>query len=322
MPDSVFPHRLGGGKHHHHPPRLNGQPCPKLGSPHSLQKDLHGKEQFIREREPAQDGLEPGGHDIQRESLAAQEIFEGEENEYDGADFQNPERHQRERVGDQERDRRRHGRGDKEQRPGPIRFGEHDVLAEPIKRGRHRQNGDERVDDPRGDKQRQPVTEVVERLDHEGTDLAFADIGGDLPFVLGGGDEVVDQDHEEKIPDHRRIIVRTHGGLGPGEDGPPDEHRADQRHQPEQGAEQEIPPVHKGVLQTDIKNFSVFEKHGVGAVNDGGKPLRIQCWPFWRLMGRSECHTIVTIPSRGCHTGRVSFAPFHPSGKTTQQPTS
>jgi hypothetical protein len=51
------------------------------------------------------------------------------------------------------------------------------------------------------------VGEVVEGLDEEGIHLAVANIGGDLPLVFRGGDEVIHEDDEEEVPDHGLVIV-------------------------------------------------------------------------------------------------------------------
>ena len=52
--------------------------------------------------------LDAGGHDIDRKHLAAEKIFEGVDDENDRGDLKNPERQQRDRVGDKKLDERGH----------------------------------------------------------------------------------------------------------------------------------------------------------------------------------------------------------------------
>ena len=84
-----------------------------------------------------------------------------------------------------------------------------------------------------------------------------------------GRDEVAHQDREQIIIDHRAVIVAGKT-LPPGSSkiGAPEKDGAGKRDQAEERAQEIIPAVNKGVLESDIEDGEVFgEIHDeVGAV--------------------------------------------------------
>ena len=86
----------------------------------------------------------------------------------------------------------------------------------------------------------------------------FADIGGDLPFVLSRSDEIRDQNREQIIVDHRAVVVALHAAAVFVKNRAPKEDGAGQRNEPEDGAQEIIPAVNEGILQTEIKDGEIF----------------------------------------------------------------
>ena len=135
---------------------------------------------------------------------------------------------------------------------------EADVVAEVEKDERDRQDRDERVNESPAEKDAEAVGEIAERLGQEGIDLTFANVGCDLPFVLGRRDEIRDEDHQQVVVDHRPVVVALHAAAFLGEDGAPEEDGARERDQPEDRAEKIIPAVNEGVLQAELEDGGVF----------------------------------------------------------------
>ena len=103
-----------------------------------------------------------------------------------------------------------------------------------------------------------PVREITHRLGEQRIDLAFANVGGDLPFVLCWDDQIADQNREQIIINHRAVIVAVQSAAALLEHRRPEKHGAGQRDQPEQRAQEIIPAIHERVLQPDVKDGGVF----------------------------------------------------------------
>ena len=88
--------------------------------------------------------------------------------------------------------------------------------------------------------------------------FAVADLPGDLPLVLGGCDEVVEEHRDHEIVDHGRVIVARDGFAAGVEDGAPDENHAHERDDAEDGSEEKIPAIDKGILEADVEELPVF----------------------------------------------------------------
>ena len=133
-----------------------------------------------------------------------------------------------------------------------------EIVPVPPKDTDHGKQGDGGVEQSGADKDAGAVGEKIKRLEQEGTQLPLADLGRDLPLVLRGGDQVVDQQNNQEVEDHLSIIVARDQARGVAIDGPPDKDGPEERDQGEEGAQQEVPAVDKGVLQADGENGPVF----------------------------------------------------------------
>ncbi len=193
----------------------------------------------------------------------AQEIFERIHDEHDGGDFQNPKRHHGQAVGDKElnecRHHYRHGRKEVDQRIGR----QHDVLPEINEDQRDRWQRDEAVNEAATQKNDGPICEITHRLREQRIDLAFANVGGDLPFVLCRHDEIANQNGEQIIINYRAVIVAVQFAAALLEHRGPEKYRAGQGDQAKKRAQKIIPAIHKRVLEADVKDRSVLrDVHG------------------------------------------------------------
>src|SRR5262249_35935490 len=187
-----------------------------------------GKKLVVK-RQPFHHRVHGGGHDVDRKHLTPEEVFERIHDEHDGGDFQNPERKHRQTVGDEELNEGGHyGRDDRQ--PVHQRIGwQHDVRSEINENQRDWRQSDEAVNETATQKDAGSVREVTHRLREQRIDLAFANIGGYLPFVLCRGDQVADQNDEQIIIDHRGVIVAVQFTAALLENGGPEKHSSGQR---------------------------------------------------------------------------------------------
>src|SRR5882724_807553 len=258
MTQAAVPHGAGDGPGEKEPAGLDGERLPKLYSFQALEKDRDRTEQFVIKRHPFQRRLDPGRHDVDREHLAAQEIFERVNNENDGGDFQDPERHHRERIGDKELDERRHQHRQRREHVSHRVVRERDVVVEIEKNHRDRRQRDEGVNKPATAKNTEPVGEITHRLSQERVDLTFANIGGDLPFVFGRRDQIADQDREQIIIDHRAVVVAVESAASLFENRAPQKNRTGERDQSERRAQKIIPAINERVLEPDVEDGNVL----------------------------------------------------------------
>src|SRR5207237_7411725 len=102
MAEAAFPHGAGGGPGEQEPASLNRQRLHERHTLKSAEENGDGAKQLVIERQPFHYGLDADGHDVDREHLAAQKIFERVDNENDGRDFKDPKGHHGQDVSDEE----------------------------------------------------------------------------------------------------------------------------------------------------------------------------------------------------------------------------
>jgi len=129
---------------------LDRERLPKLHAFQAFEKNRHRTKQFIIERHPFQRRLNWSRHDVDWKHLAAKEIFERVNDENDGGNFQNPERHHRERVSDEELDERRHHCRTYRERVSQRIVRKGDVVMKIEEDERNRRQRDESVNEPAG----------------------------------------------------------------------------------------------------------------------------------------------------------------------------
>jgi hypothetical protein len=168
-------------------------------------------------------------HDVDGKHLAAQEIFERINDEHDGRDFQNPERHHGQAVSDKELNECRHQYRHSRKQIGQGIRRQHDVVSEIDKDQRDRRKSYEGVNESAAQKNAEPVNEITHRLGEKRVDLAFANIRSNLPFVLCWHDQIADQDCEQIVINHRAVIVAVEAASTLFEDCAPEKHRAGER---------------------------------------------------------------------------------------------
>ena len=226
-------------------------------------EDRDRTKQFVIKRKPFHHRLDRGRHDIEREHLAAEEIFEAVNDEDDGRDLENPERHHGKRVGEEKLDQSRHEERNERREPGHGVVRQNDETAEIEEDRGDRQDRDRGVNQPAAQENAETVAEITHRLGQEGIDLTLANVGRDLPFVLGRRDEVADQDREQVVVDHRTVVVAAHAAAALAENRAPKEDGADQRNDPEDRAQEIVPAIDEGVLDPEIEDGEIFLRlHG------------------------------------------------------------
>ena len=102
-------------------------------------------------------------------------------------------------------------------------------IAVPPEDAQDREERHRRVEKARTDKETGAVGEEVERFEEQGAELSLADLGGDLPLVLRGGDQVLHQKDDQEIEDHLAKVVPGDRSRGASVDGAPDKDRAEER---------------------------------------------------------------------------------------------
>ena len=158
-----------------------------------------------------------------------------------------------------------------------------DVLAKNPAKEQNRDKDDADVQKPIAQIQTHAIRQVIQRLDQKCADSSIPDFGGDLPFILGRRDEVIEEYRKHEIENHGRILVAVDRRIFGMEDGLPEEHGADQRHDPKHRAQQKIPPIDKGILDADAEKLPVLERAR-------RKGVRAGCSGFWIhvLVNRKE----------------------------------
>src|SRR5918996_343162 len=237
MAEASFPHGARGGPGKKEPTSLNCQRFCQCRALQPAKEDRDRTKQLIIKRQPFHHRLDSHGHDVDREHLAAKEIFERVNDENDGRDFQNPERHHRQAVGDEELNQRRHDHRNRREEISQRIVRQNYVVAKVNEDQRDRRKCHERVNESAAQENAEPVGEVTHRLGQQRIDLAFANVGGDLPFVFRWRDQVAHQEREQIVINHRAVIVAVQLAAAFFEDGAPEKHRACQGNQSEKSAQ-------------------------------------------------------------------------------------
>ena len=123
---------------------------------------------------------------------------------------------------------------------------------------RDRRQRDECVNQASAHKNAEAISEITHRFREKRIDLSLANVGGDLPFVLGRRDEIAHQKRQQIIINHRTVIVAVQLSAAFLEHGTPQENRAGQRDQAKESAQEIIPAIHERVLQSDVKDRNVL----------------------------------------------------------------
>jgi ABC-2 type transport system permease protein len=195
----------------------------------SLQKNRDWTKQLVIKRQPFHHRLDSGGHDVDGKHLAAEKIFKRVNDEDDGRDFQDPEGHHGEAVGDEKLHERRHHHRQAAVDIGQCMIRQRNVAPEINKNEGDGRQGDYGVNETAAQKDAESIREITHRLGQERIDLTFANIGCDLPFVFGGRDEVADQEREQIIINHRTVVIAVHPAAALAKDRAPEKHRAGER---------------------------------------------------------------------------------------------
>jgi len=201
-----------------------------------------------------------GRQQVEREEMAAGEIFEREQDENERGNFQHPERQHSHGVGNEKlQQRRQHERNHKRRQRLAAGRPDHIIPeAENKNRQRHARHGDER--DAPGKEQAQPVPQVINRFEQELADVALTDVCGNLPVILVHRREYVHHGHEQVVKNHLRLAVAAeHAPLPfPRVNRAPKRQHGEQRNETEQRPRQVIDAIRQVVLDPDADDVPVF----------------------------------------------------------------
>ena len=197
---------------------------------------------------------------VQREQVPAGEVFKREQDEDERGDFQHPEGQQRHRVGQEELQQRRQHKGTNEGGQGIAAGGPNKIIPETKNENGQRHPGHHDERDTPGKKQAEPIPQIIHRLEQELADVAFTDVGGDLPVVLVDSGEDVHDGHHDVIKNHLRLGV---AGERPAVavrrvDRAPERQHGEQRDETEQRSRQIIEAIRQVALNPDADDVPVF----------------------------------------------------------------
>src|SRR5437868_15112306 len=100
MPEAASPHEAGPHPRDKQPAGLDRQRLHKLSPLEQAEKDRDRTKQFLIKRQTLHHGLDSGGHDIDGEHLATQEIFERIYDEYYGGNSKKAKSKHRKTISD------------------------------------------------------------------------------------------------------------------------------------------------------------------------------------------------------------------------------
>src|ERR1039458_9716141 len=236
FPDATPPREPRQRIREQQPKRLHQQTEPDVRTGDFAHVNGDGHVKHGRKRREKERVADHGRQKVEREQMAAGEIFEREQDENERGNFQQPERQHGHGVGNKElQQRRQHERNHKGGQRRPAGRPNHIIPETEYKnRQRHTRHGDER--DAPGKKQAQPVPQIINRLEQELADVAFADVGGDLPVVLVHRRQHVHDADEQVVKNHLRLGVTAERAPlpFPGVDGAPERQHGEQRDETEQ----------------------------------------------------------------------------------------
>ena len=179
-----------------------------------------------------------------------------------------------------------------------------EVMAEPDHGDGERHDGERGVDDSRGGEEMKAVEAVVDGLEEQRVDPAFADVLRDLEIVLARHGEGVDEDQRDEVGDHAGEGVAGEGFLA-GEDGVPEEDRAEQRDEANEHAEEKIPAVDEVALDPQVEDLGLEAKrgdHGEGIVagESGGRDQVVAGRVATAIDRRYSCKTVARDTHVAC----------------------
>lgn len=234
------------------------------------------------------DLFEPAGEDIEGKQVTAGDVFEGELDEDEGGDIEDPEGEEGHHAGDDELEEAGEDDGDGKGEEGERGGGQGEVFAEEEEEEPDGDEGHDGVDGAAGKVEGEAVGEVTDGTDQELADVTVLDVRGDLPVVFGDGSEGVDEGDDQVVADHLgQGVTGDVSAIGlPGVDGFPEVEGAGEGDEAGGGPEQEVHPVHEGVLDPDQENVEVLaHAAGRGPSARSGVDSNAEV-DGWRLMGR------------------------------------
>ncbi len=199
MAEAAFPHSACGGPGEQKPSALNSQSFCQCRTLQPAKKDCDRTKQLVVKRQPFHYRLDPHRHDVDGKHLPAEEIFERVNNENDRRDFQDPERHHRQAISDEELNECRHYDRHRREEISQRILRQHYVVAKIKEDQRDGRQRDECVNETAAQENAEPVGKVTHWLGQQRIDLAFANIGGDLPFVFRWRDQIAHQERRRRV---------------------------------------------------------------------------------------------------------------------------
>src|SRR5258706_12024933 len=130
FPNAPPPRKARDTVRHYHPSELDKQPAEQIGSDRFAHVDAHWKIKLIRKRGEIERLLDSPRQNVQREQMAAGDVFERKQNEDERGDFQHPKGQHCHRIRHEELEQRRQERRKKKKgQRSPVRR-QHEISAE------------------------------------------------------------------------------------------------------------------------------------------------------------------------------------------------
>lgn len=258
--DAAIPGEAGDEVSEGDPEGLDDEAADEVRAGGFAHVNAYGKVELVRERREVESLFETVREDVQREKMAAGDVFEGEEDEDEGGDFKDPKSEHGHGVGGEELEHGGHYHGKEEAaESGPV-WRQDEVFAEAQNKYRKRNCGDCDVGDAARKEQAKTVNEVIDGFEKELADVAVFDVGGDLPVVFVHCGEGIDDGDEQIIGDHLGEGVGANAGVGTlaGVDGAPDVKDGDEWDETKDRSREEIETVRQIVLNADVEDVPVF----------------------------------------------------------------
>ena len=197
---------------------------------------------------------------IQRKHMAAGDVFKREQDEDERGDFQNPKREHRHRVGQEKLQQRCQHEGNWKRNHRHAARRRDKITAEAENENRQRNACHRDIRNAPGKKQAEPIPEIIHRLEQKLADVAFADVGGDLPVVFVHRRQHVHYGDHDVIKNHLRLGVagkRTCAAFRRVNRAPEREH-GEERDETEQRPRQVIEAIRQVVLDPDADDVQIF----------------------------------------------------------------
>ncbi len=286
--DATAPDPLEEEVAHDHPGALDQEAPGEIIAFDPTEPDGDREVEEVGVRGEEDDLFEPAGEDVEGKQVTAGDVFEGELDEDEGGDIQDPEGEQGHHAGDDELEQAGEDDGEGEGEEGEWGGGQGEVFAEEEEEEPDGDEGHDGVDGAAGKVEGEAVGEVADGADEELADVTVLDVGGDLPVVFGDGGEGVDEGDDQVVADHLgQGVTGDVSAIGlAGVDGFPEVEGAGEGDEAGGGPEQEVHPVHEGVLDPDQENVEVLA-HAAGRGPSARSAVDSNAEvDGWRLMGR------------------------------------